>query len=81
MWRSLSDLPAKGEAGFAHGGNVRQGGGWSWRRLESYRTGKDPKLVRKASYTYEKPGTYRVLVKVVDIFGNDTTRPLEVNIP
>jgi hypothetical protein len=29
-----------------------------------------------APHTYEQPATYRVLVKVVDIFGNDTSRLL-----
>lgn len=29
---------------------------------------------------YEQPGTYKVLGKVVDIFGNDTTKMVEVQI-
>jgi adenine-specific DNA-methyltransferase len=33
------------------------------------------------SYTYDQPGTYKVLVKVVDILGNDTTKMVEVVIP
>jgi adenine-specific DNA-methyltransferase len=40
-----------------------------------YRTKSDRKLKTKAtSYTYEKPGEYKIMVKVVDIFGNDTTK-------
>lgn len=47
---------------------------------QAFRTRKDPKLETKATYTYEKPGTYKVLVKVVDIFGNDTTKMVELEI-
>jgi hypothetical protein len=44
---------------------------------QAYRTRKVRKLdLESAKHTYEQPGTYRVLVKVVDIFGNDTSRLL-----
>jgi SAM-dependent methyltransferase len=48
---------------------------------QSFRTRKDPKLATEATHTYEQPGTYKVLVKVVDIFGNDTTKMVEIDIP
>jgi len=48
---------------------------------QSFRTRKEPKLETKATHTYEQPGTYKVLVKVVDIFGNDTTKMVEVKVP
>jgi len=48
---------------------------------QSFRTRKEPKLETKATHTYDQPGTYKVLVKVVDIFGNDTTKMVEVEIP
>ena len=35
----------------------------------------------KCSHTYEEPGKYQVLVKVVDIFGNDTNKLLPVCVP
>ena len=48
-------------------------------RLMTYRTRKDRTLALTSdSHTYEKPGRYRVLVKVVDIFGNDTSQAFEV---
>ncbi|MBM3299586.1 MAG: site-specific DNA-methyltransferase [Deltaproteobacteria bacterium] len=47
---------------------------------QSFRTRKDPKLETKVTHTYDQPGTYKVLVKVVDIFGNDTTKMVEVRI-
>lgn len=47
----------------------------------TYRTRKDRTLALTSDpHTYEKPGTYRVLVKVVDIFGNDTTQAFEVEV-
>jgi len=33
-----------------------------------------------ATHTYETPGTYTVLVKVVDVFGIDSTKRLEVRV-
>lgn len=46
---------------------------------QSYRTRKDPMLAtRSAPHVYEEPGSYRVVVKVIDIFGNDTTQQLDV---
>ncbi len=32
------------------------------------------------SHTYEKPGKYRALVKVIDIFGNDTSQAIDVEV-
>ncbi|HAB19508.1 MAG TPA: DNA methyltransferase [Verrucomicrobiota bacterium] len=47
----------------------------------TYRTRKDRTLALTSdSHTYEDPGTYKVLVKVVDIFGNDTTQSFEVEV-
>jgi adenine-specific DNA-methyltransferase len=41
---------------------------------QQYRTEEDPELNLKISHEYEEPGTHVVLVKVVDIFGNDTNK-------
>jgi DNA modification methylase len=47
----------------------------------TYRTRKDRTLALTSdSHVYEKPGIYRVLVKVIDIFGNDTTQSFEVEV-
>lgn len=47
----------------------------------NYRTRKDRSLALVSDpHKYEKAGRYRVLVKVVDIFGNDTTQALDVNV-
>ena len=48
---------------------------------QAYRTRKDPKLaLRSDPHQYPGPGDRRVVVKVIDIFGNDTTRELTVTI-
>ncbi len=47
---------------------------------QRYRTRKEPKLELSMSYDYKKSGKYNILVKVIDIFGNDTTKLVEVRI-
>jgi len=47
----------------------------------AYRTRKNRKLALTSDpHTYEKPGRYRILVKVVDIFGNDTSQAYDVEV-
>jgi adenine-specific DNA-methyltransferase len=47
----------------------------------SYRTRQDRALeLTSDEHTYDKPGNYSVLVKVVDIFGNDTTQAYEIQV-
>jgi adenine-specific DNA-methyltransferase len=47
----------------------------------TYRTKKDRELQLKSTlHTYDKPGKYTVLVKVVDIFGIDTSQIFEVKV-
>lgn len=55
---------------------------------QEFRTRKNPKLNLRASSKesasggryYKEPGEYKIVAKVIDIFGNDTTRLLEVKI-
>lgn len=47
---------------------------------QSYRTRKDQTLILKASYSYEDTGIYTVMIKVVDILGNDTTKMIKVEV-
>ena len=47
---------------------------------QSYRTRQNPTLIRAARQTYDAPGSRVVVVKVIDILGNDTTRRLEVTV-
>jgi len=47
----------------------------------AYRTRKERKLPLACDpHTYEKAGKYRILVKVIDIFGNDTSRAFDVEV-
>lgn len=47
----------------------------------AYRTRKDRKLpLVSDTFQYEKPGKYRVLLKVIDIFGNDTSQAFDVEV-
>jgi len=46
---------------------------------QSYRTRKHSTLATESDWhNYPSPGAYKLLVKIVDIFGNDTTKLLEV---
>lgn len=47
---------------------------------QDFRTRKKRTLKTEANHAYEKKGTCRILVKVVDVFGNDTTKLLEVKV-
>ncbi len=38
------------------------------------------KVVVKASHTYTRPGTYRVVVKIIDIFGGETSKEIMVDV-
>ena len=49
--------------------------GWT-----SYRTRKDRRLSLKADHVYEQPGKYKIFVKVIDIFGVDTSQVYEVEV-
>ncbi len=47
---------------------------------QSYRTRKERGLLISVQHTYETPGEYVVLVKAIDILGNDTTKTLRVTV-
>jgi len=47
---------------------------------QSFRTRKHPTLETSLSHAYEKPSKYSILIKVVDIFGNDTNKLVKVRI-
>ncbi len=49
---------------------------------QTYRTRKGPTLrLISDPHLYTETGSYSILVKVIDIFGNDTTQLLEVAVP
>ena len=45
---------------------------------QSYRTKKNPKIELSTSYLYPDKGKYTIVVKVIDILGNDTTKAINV---
>jgi adenine-specific DNA-methyltransferase len=47
---------------------------------QTYRTRKDPKLELETTHTYAEKGEYSVVVKVIDILGNDTTKTVKVKV-
>jgi len=49
--------------------------GWT-----SYRTKQERKLRLISDYEYEKPGTFKVYVKIIDIFGIDTSQVYEIKV-
>ncbi len=58
---------------------------WDWNEdtfhnmWQSYRTRKERKLELKSdAHVYETKGRHLIMIKVIDIFGNDTTKVVEV---
>lgn len=47
---------------------------------QDYRTRKKLELQKTSSHSFEQPGTYVIVVKVIDILGNDTTKTLKVEV-
>jgi adenine specific DNA methylase Mod len=47
---------------------------------QAYRTRKEPKIEIETEHEYKEPGKYQIVVKVIDILGNDTTKTLEVSL-
>ena len=47
---------------------------------QTYRTRKDTTLALETTHLYMEPGQYTVVVKVIDILGNDTTKTLKVKV-
>jgi len=47
---------------------------------QSFRAKKNPKVDYEAIHKYEEPGEYLIMVKVVDVFGNDTNKVLKVRV-
>ncbi len=45
-----------------------------------YRTPKNRELLDRITHKYEEPGEYTILVKAIDILGNDTTKSLTVKV-
>ena len=74
----VTEAGAKGET---HERSVRTGNFIFENEWQAFRTRQDRTLEMKtAPHNYPKKGKYKVAVKVIDIFGNDTTKVVEVTI-
>jgi adenine-specific DNA-methyltransferase len=47
---------------------------------QTYRTRKDKSLALEITHTYAEVREYTVVVKVIDILGNDTTKTVKVKV-
>ncbi len=47
---------------------------------QSFRVKKNPKVEYEARHKYEEEGEYQIMVKVIDVFGNDTNKILKVEL-
>jgi len=47
---------------------------------QSFRVKKNPKVDYVARHKYERLGKYQIMVKVVDVFGNDTNKVIIVKL-
>jgi adenine-specific DNA-methyltransferase len=47
---------------------------------QSYRTRKDKSLQLEITHSYAEPAEYTIVVKVIDILGNDTTKTVKVKV-
>jgi hypothetical protein len=47
---------------------------------QCYRTRREPQIPLQTKHEYEVPGSYKVVVKVIDILGNDTTKTLDIKV-
>ncbi|MBA7666032.1 hypothetical protein ES703_74107 [subsurface metagenome] len=47
---------------------------------QSFRVKKNPKVDYEAKHKYEERGKYQIMVKVIDVFGNDTNKAVEVKV-
>jgi adenine-specific DNA-methyltransferase len=82
------DVPAEVRTAIKHWGQMVDYWAVDWdfkddtfhNQWQSYRTRKGPKLELSVKHEYLDPGKYTVVVKVIDILGNDTTKMLSVDV-
>ncbi|MBC7319262.1 hypothetical protein H5T89_01330, partial [bacterium] len=45
---------------------------------QSFRTKRNPRVDYEVTHKYDEPGEYQIMIKVIDVFGNDVNKVLEV---
>ena len=53
---------------------------WQAYRTRGKKRGAAEGLPLHTTHRYEQPGEYVIMVKVIDILGNDTTKTVKVNV-
>ena len=84
----LDDVPAEVRTAIKHWSQMVDYWAVDWdfkddtfhNQWQSYRTRKDPKLELSVKHEYLEPGKYAVVVKAIDILGNDTTKMLTMDV-
>jgi len=84
----LDDVPAEVRSAIKHWSQMVDYWAVDWdfkddtfhNQWQSYRTRKNPKLELSVKHEYLDPGKYTVMIKVIDILGNDTTKTLNVEV-
>jgi hypothetical protein len=84
----LDDVPAEVRGAIKHWSQMVDYWAVDWEykddtfhnQWQSYRTRKDPKLDLSVKHDYQEAGRYTVVVKVIDILGNDTTKMMDVDV-
>jgi DNA modification methylase len=84
----LDDVPAEVRGAIKHWSQMVDYWAVDWdfkddtfhNQWQRYRTRKNPKLELSADHEYAEAGSYVVVVKVIDILGNDTTKRLAVEV-
>ncbi|MBX7252575.1 MAG: hypothetical protein K1X50_11385 [Candidatus Promineofilum sp.] len=54
---------------------------WQAYRTRTKKKAAGPSLQLQTTHRYEEPGEYTIMVKVIDILGNDTTKTVRVSVP
>jgi DNA modification methylase len=84
----LDDVPAEVRGAIKHWSQMVDYWAVDWdfkndtfhNQWQSYRTSNNPKLELSVAHEYAAPGKHIVVVKVIDILGNDTTKTLSVEV-
>jgi hypothetical protein len=53
---------------------------WQTYRTRGKKKGAGESLQLQTTHRYEQPGEYSIMVKVIDILGNDTTKTVRVKV-
>jgi adenine-specific DNA-methyltransferase len=82
------DIPEEARKAFKHWSQLIDYWAVDWdykadtfhNQWQAYHTRKESKIELETTYKYSMPGQFSVVVKVIDILGNDTTKTLHVTI-